>query len=200
MAKMIQMTTESEKVESMMIKQSAQTIENTVNRIAKIIGGLKTFARDSGNEEVSLVKVSFILEETIPFCAEKFKNKDVDLRIHYDHSVEIQCRPVQISQVILNLLNNAYDAIADLEEKWVELKVQKTEHSVLISVTDSGDGISEEVEQKMMLPFFTTKSLGRGTGLGLSISAGIIESHKGKLYYDRSSSKTKFVVELPFDY
>jgi signal transduction histidine kinase len=75
--------------------------------------------------------------------------------------------------------------------------VVHVENICKISVTDSGEGIGPEVLEKIMMPFFTTKEVGKGTGLGLSISKGIIEDHKGKLYYDPTNPNTSFVIELP---
>jgi signal transduction histidine kinase len=66
----------------------------------------------------------------------------------------------------------------------------------MIRVTDSGAGISQDVVDQIMLPFFTTKEVGKGTGLGLSISKGIIEAHEGKFYYELNEGHTSFVLEL----
>ena len=74
----------------------------------------------------------------------------------------------------------------------------KKDELLEISVVDSGNGITEEIAQKIMQPFFTTKEVGKGTGLGLSISRGILEKHGGELYPDIKSLNTRFVIQLPF--
>jgi C4-dicarboxylate-specific signal transduction histidine kinase len=112
-------------------------------------------------------------------------------------SLEIECRDIEISQVLLNLLNNAYDAVTDKEDKWVRIDVKETESAAIITVTDSGPGIPENIRNKITQPFFTTKELGKGTGLGLSISLGIVGAHQGNLTLDTHSSHTCFVVTLP---
>lgn len=104
---------------------------------------------------------------------------------------------MQISQVLLNLINNAADAIADLPEKKITLKIKKVTHFVEISVVDSGLGIDPAIAEKMMQPFFTTKEVGKGTGLGLSISKGIVEKHKGFISFDFNAKNTTFVISLP---
>ena len=109
----------------------------------------------------------------------------------------IECRPSQISQALLNLLNNSFDAVANLSHAWVRLDVVERDGSVELSVTDSGKGIAPELREKILQPFFTTKELGQGVGLGLSISNGLIESHRGMLRMDTRSSNTRFVVTLP---
>lgn len=111
--------------------------------------------------------------------------------------LEVECRPTQISQVILNLLNNAHDAIGSLEEKWVMVSVTEIENDIEIRVTDSGSGIPEHVRMKIMEPFFTTKPVGKGTGLGLSVSLGILKAHRGSLVVDTESKNTCFVLRFP---
>ena len=102
-----------------------------------------------------------------------------------------------MSQVLLNLLFNARDAVRDLKDKWVRLEVMNLSDFVEFSVTDSGTGISNAVRERIMQPFFTTKDVGQGTGLGLSISRGIVEAHGGRLYYDEKSQHTRFVFVIP---
>jgi two-component system sensor histidine kinase HupT/HoxJ len=99
--------------------------------------------------------------------------------------------------VLLNLFNNAYDAVASHSERWVRLEARADGPEVEISVTDSGDGIPEAVRAKMFQPFFTTKAVGQGTGIGLSISCGIVAGHRGTLEVDTHSAHTRFVLRLP---
>ena len=104
---------------------------------------------------------------------------------------------MEISQVLVNLLINALDAVQSLKEKWVRLEVDHQEDSVTVAVTDSGAGIPPEINDRMFEPLFTTKPTGMGTGLGLSISKRIIERHGGTLMIDRSSPHTRFMVRSP---
>jgi len=98
---------------------------------------------------------------------------------------------------LLNLLNNAHDAIAHLPEKWVRVSVKALGDTVEIRVRDSGRGIPPDIAQKIFQPFFTTKEIGKGTGMGLSISLGIIKAHSGRLTLDESEPNTCFVLSLP---
>ena len=109
----------------------------------------------------------------------------------------MQCRATQISQVLLNLLNNACDAIRDLPEKWIRIGYEESVAGFELSVTDSGTGIDRAILDKLFQPFFTTKGVNVGTGLGLSISKGIAESHGGSLEYDSSCPNTRFILSLP---
>ena len=126
-----------------------------------------------------------------------FYTHGVNLEYVAATDVDIDCRAGEIVQVLLNLLNNAYDAISESSEKWIKVELKKEPKSIAIWVTDSGGGIPTEVQKKIMQPFFTTKEVGKGTGLGLSISRGIIESHHGQLILDTSSANTCFIIKLP---
>ena len=174
-------------------------IISMVNRIAKIVSGLKSFSRDASRDTVEEVLITKVIEDAVLFCKERFHSHSIDLIINMkaDPSTSIIGRSTELSQVLLNLLNNAHDAVVQLDQKWVELKVETAFEKLILSVTDSGTGIPKWVADKMMQPFFTTKEFGKGTGLGLSISKGIVEAHGGVLSYDGTSEHTRFIIELP---
>lgn len=179
-----------------------EIIERTIGRIAKIVKGLKTFARDAEKDPFVNFKVKDIIEETISFCEARFKNYGVDFKfdilVSEADNLTLDCRPTQISQVLLNALNNSYDAIFELEDKWITLSVEKKETILIFKITDSGAGIPKDIQNKLMQPFFTTKDVGKGTGLGLSLSRGIIESHQGRFYFNFSHpTNTQLIIELP---
>ena len=123
----------------------------------------------------------------------------MELKHNLDSSrdVELLCDRVQISQIIINLVSNAIDAISLLDEKWVEIKLEYTEKFCEIRVIDSGGGLSPEIQDKIFDPFFTSKSVGKGTGLGLSVSVSIADAHSGKLFVDNDYKNTCFCLRLP---
>jgi len=178
--------------------KSLETAEKTVFRIAAIINGLRYFSRDGSKDPFKSISVNNLLDETLSFCRERFKNHGVDLQLPNGiDNLQLECRPVEISQVLLNLLNNAYDAACGAQNKWVAIEVRDSGAMIELSVSDSGSGIQPQIRDKIMQPFFTTKGVGKGTGLGLSISIGIIESHKGTLVLDPTAEHTRFIVKLP---
>lgn len=174
-------------------------IVDTSNRIAKVIKGLQSFSRNAERDPLEVISASQPVEDAVELSKERFRNHGVELRIvpFPEKPLKVSGRPAQLTQVLLNLLNNAFDAVAARSEKWVEVVISCADDVVRIGVTDSGPGFSEAVSEKIMQPFFTTKEVGKGTGLGLSISKGIIEDHNGRLYFDPRSPRTCFVVELP---
>jgi signal transduction histidine kinase len=181
------------------IRKRASKIESTAMRIAKIISGLRAFSRDGSSDKPQLVSVEKLVNETLDFCRERFVSHGIDLLIEpMPEGLSFECRETEISQVLLNLLNNAHDAVEQLVEKWVRIEVKRDLNGyIVIRVVDSGNGISPEIREKLFQPFFTTKEVGRGTGLGLSVSQGIVKGHKGELIIDGLSAHTCFVLRLP---
>jgi PAS domain S-box-containing protein len=179
------------------LSKEISKIEQNSLRIVKIIKGLRTFSRHGEGDPFQVVTFKSLLDDVLELCYERFKYQGVLLKTSGDLDAELLCQETQLAQVLLNLINNAYDAVSTFTEPWVEVKVQKNEETVRISVTDSGHGISAEIAEKIMQPFFTTKEVGVGTGLGLSISKGIVEMHNGKFYLDQNCPNTSFVINLP---
>ncbi len=179
--------------------EGLEAIKSTTQRISKIISGLRFFARDGKSLPTQLTTIEAIVEDTFSFCKEKFSNHGVQLELKNDSisPLQLKCRSVEISQVLLNLLNNAFDSIESQKNKWVRVGIADKNDFIELTVTDSGLGISKEIQDKIMQPFFTTKPVGKGTGLGLSISRGIIESHQGKLFLNADTPNTCFTILLP---
>jgi signal transduction histidine kinase len=172
-------------------------ITKMVQRIVAIIRGLKNFSRSGEADPFTRQSLDSIVNESIALCSERFKSANIPLTIELCSEAWINCRPSQISQIILNLLNNAFDAVEKHQTPWVKLSAQLTEDQIVIRCTDSGTGIPQEIAAKMMQPFFTTKPIGQGTGLGLSISFGIARDHGGELKINTDSPNTEFALTLP---
>lgn len=166
-------------------------------RIVKIINGLKLISRDGGSDPMSEFSLFSMIDEIKLLTEMKIKVHAIDLEISMPSSLENVCgREVQISQVLVNLINNAVDAISLNQEKWIKVEVIDLESFIQVRVTDSGNGIPKELQEKIMNPFFTTKEVGKGTGLGLSISKGIIKDHGGEFFYNDAHPNTQFVFTL----
>lgn len=181
-----------------LMNRHIETMERTAARIARIVNALRTFSRDGDSDPFEVTNVSQILDETVALCGSRFLNHGIELHVtKVPIEFTIDARAVQISQVLLNLLSNAFDAVSVLDEKWVRLEVRSNGRHIEFVVTDSGNGIPEAIRAKLTQPFFTTKEIGVGTGLGLSIASGIVLSHRGTLEVDETSSNTCFVVRLP---
>lgn len=170
----------------------------TIDRIAKIIKGLRTFARSGELEPFQSYSVQEAIEDALILCGDRFHTENVELNWEIPpETLMIECRPVEIIQVLLNLMGNALDAVSSLQERWVRLQVTHTPDFVQFRVTDSGPGIDPIILDKIFQPFFTTKDIGKGTGIGLSISMGIVKGHNGRLFVDPGALNTCFVIEIP---
>lgn len=180
------------------IAAAAVKIEDTALRISKIVRALRSFARDAEADPFQLTAVQDIMADARDLCSERFRKLRVELKAEAcPPGLKIECRPVQISQVLLNLLSNAFDAVANAKTREVTVACLDGGSHVDFVVTDSGPGVSSENRNRIFNPFFTTKSVGQGTGLGLSLSKGIAESHHGALFLDLASTRTRFVLRLP---
>ncbi|MBL7671749.1 MAG: GHKL domain-containing protein [Bdellovibrionaceae bacterium] len=182
------------------IKAGLEKITETAVRISKIIKGLRALSRGGNHEAFSEVYVNSVISSTLELCEQSVKNKDINIRpVQNTADPRFECRPVQISQVLLNLINNAVDEIKNLpfEERWVEIRVKDLGEQVLVQVLNGGPKVSEEVANKMFQPFFTTKGAGEGTGLGLSISKQIMSSHSGQIQVDLSEANTCVALTFP---
>lgn len=176
---------------------SSEKIISTVNRISKIIKGLRTFSRDGRQDPFSKENLNSILTDATQLTAAKVKNFGINLQVVLADDLQLECRPTQIAQVLVNLIQNSADAIEGKAEKWIRIEARVLKQNIEIQITDSGDGIPGDVVERLFQPFFTTKAIGKGTGLGLSISKGIIESHHGKMFVDQACKNTRFVIQLP---
>ncbi len=188
---------DEEPVDRRMLKEMASSIEETSVRIATIVKGLRTLTRNENKDPLVQTEMKKIIEDTLAFCADKFRLGGVKIILDpVPPEAHAPCHPGQISQVLLNLLNNAFDAIETSAERWIRITVENRADSIAISVTDSGNGIPPAIQQKLFQNFFTTKKQGKGTGLGLGISRKIAESHGGSLTLDSQCENTRFIIKV----
>jgi signal transduction histidine kinase len=180
--------------------KSTGTIVKTVNRIGNIVRGLKNISRDASAENAEDVALLSIFTDVVSLCEERFKNSGVKLLVDFTNPMfetHLNCYQIQLSQVFLNLLNNSFDAVVNLADRWVKIEVEKNDSWIIIHIIDSGNGIPTEIQEKIFQPFFTTKEIGKGTGLGLSLVHSIIQYHSGQIYCDNGYKNTCFTVKLP---
>lgn len=181
-----------------LVKDIAQTLEDCfegARRVRDIVSNLKTTSRlDSAKQERADITEG--IESTIRLLGQYFRQDKVVLHREYGELPKIDCYPGQLSQVWMNLLVNAAQAMNSHGEMWITSRIEKGR--AVIKIRDNGPGIPEEVITKIFDPFFTTKVVGEGTGLGLSIVHGIIERHGGEIRVESEVGVgTTFTIELP---
>ncbi len=189
-----------EAINAAQVRMVSDKIRTATDRISKIVQGLRRFSRDGSRDPLEMASISTILDETLSLCQQKIHSHEITVTTKFtDKDLLVPCRPVEISQVLLNLLNNAVDALEESTRKEIviEVRVQKNQDEVHILVRNSGPQIPAALREKIMQPFFSTKPVGKGTGLGLSIAKTIMAGHRGRLEIDASQEETCFVMALP---
>jgi C4-dicarboxylate-specific signal transduction histidine kinase len=185
------------KMDNLKIISEIQDIDNTIEPITKIVQGLKLISRDSEFDPIEDVLISEVVQDTLNLCQEKFKYGGIELSVNSSLFPDtiVLGRSAQLSQVLLNILNNAYDAIYEEKEKWISISIEASDKYAFIKVKNSGPRISEDIIDKIMDPFFTTKAVGLGTGLGLSVSKRIMEKLNGDFYLEEKAKNTVFCIK-----
>ncbi|MCB0379416.1 MAG: PAS domain-containing sensor histidine kinase [Bdellovibrionales bacterium] len=179
-------------------KESIGKMIHSVDRMSKIIRGLKSYARDGSHDAKEPFDLTMLVTDILEISKQKCQRFGIEVKTQgLDHPVMLMGRETEVGQVVVNLFNNACDAIRDLEKRWISLEVKKTKDLVEFCVRDSGSGIPLPVQHKMFDPFFTTKEVGKGTGLGLSIYASIVKRHGGELFIKNGEANTCICASFP---
>ncbi|WP_209399762.1 sensor histidine kinase [Pseudozobellia sp. WGM2] len=148
-------------------------------------------------QEMNEIAINPLIENVLNLLKPSFRTKNIQLKKSFSHeTIAIKADTVQLTQVLFNLIMNAiyYSPIGGK----IELNIQQSPKNVQLTISDEGEGISKENEDKVFEPFFTTKPLGDGSGLGLSVVHGIINSHQGKIRHEPNKpTGTIFTVDFP---
>jgi len=182
-------------------------------RIEKIVKSLRTFSR-LDEAEMKRVDIHEGIESTLMLLQNRLtsrgKNPPINVVRNYSDLPTVECYAGQLNQVIINLLNNAIEALEERDKKRTPQEICQhpstikistylsPEGDIVIAIADNGPGIPESIRPRIFDPFFTTKPVGKGTGLGLSISHSIIERHGGEITcFSTPGEGTEFMIEIP---
>jgi signal transduction histidine kinase len=191
------------------IKENEQKINQHGKRADAIVKGMLQHSQSSSGVKEP-TDINALADEYLRLAYHGLKAKDksfnATLKTAFDPTVgQIKIIPQDIGRVLLNLYNNAFYAVAEKKKQSVEgyeplvsVSTKLINGDVEISVSDNGNGIPEQVRDKVFQPFFTTKPTGQGTGLGLSLSYDIIKAHQGKINIRNSpGTGVEFIITLP---
>ncbi|KAF0132062.1 MAG: Response regulator receiver domain protein [Bacteroidetes bacterium] len=181
-------------------------------RADAIVKGMLQHSRSS-NGQKELTDINVLCDEYLRLAFHGIRAKDnsfnADFKTEFDASLpEINIVPQDIGRVLLNLINNAFYAVAekqrnlsDLDSNYEPTVIFSTKslgESIEVSVKDNANGIPEEIKNKIFQPFFTTKPTGEGTGLGLSLAYDIVKAHGGEIKIETKENEgTTFIIQLP---
>jgi len=179
----------------------SRNISDQVARSSNIINHLREFGRKS-DFHVYPVNLNEPIRDVFTMLGQQLKLRNIDVRLDLAESLpEIQGDTNRLEQVFLNLVTNARDAMETMpadKEKILTISTRRQEDSVVAEVSDTGEGMSEQTQQKIFEPFFTTKDVGKGTGLGLSISYNLVKDFNGDIEVDSVLGEgTTFRVTFP---
>lgn len=187
-----------------------QTLDVATHRLTKIIDGMRNFSYMDGNHSQP-ANLHECIDSTLLILDNRIR-KGIQVNKNYTELPQVKCYSGQLSQVLMNLIVNALDALMekvenpDNEDSWkptIEIttarKIINQNHWISIKIADNGPGIKPEIQQRIFDNFFTTKPVGKGTGLGLAISHQIItEKHRGQLNFTSTLGiGTEFEILLP---
>jgi len=181
------------------VLKATDKIINTSQRIARITRGLRMLSKDAEIEPFTNISFLSILEPCLDITKSKVRTYDIKVEVlNQESDVALFGNEIQLGQVMMNLVSNAIDAVIMADgPRWIEIQYKPSFEWLDIFVMDSGPGVNEEIIDRIMDPFVTTKESDQGTGLGLSISKKIVELHNGSLILLEDTKHTTFRVRFP---
>jgi C4-dicarboxylate-specific signal transduction histidine kinase len=184
----------------------ANDIVTNVERAAGVIKHVRDFARQSELVH-SKVKINDPVRDVFKVLGHQLKMHDIDVALDLDPAIpDIMAEHNRLEQVFINLVSNAIDAMDEKSSqpglqnttKRLSIKSFAESDQVVVQVSDTGTGMSEEIKNKIFEPFFTTKKVGKGTGLGVSISYGIVKDYNGSIEIESEPGQgTTFTLKFP---
>ncbi|NES73188.1 MAG: GHKL domain-containing protein, partial [Okeania sp. SIO2D1] len=178
------------------VKKSAKTINTAINRAAKVVFALKSYARYDDSGEKVKSQITNEIETVLTLYHNQLKH-GVEVIRNYEEVDSIYCYPDELNQVWTNIIHNSLQAMKNMGK--LEINVKQREEQVLVSITDSGEGIAPEIKEKIFTPFFTTKPTGEGSGMGLDIVKRIVDKHQGNITVASVPGQTTFTISLPIN-
>jgi len=185
--------------------EDLQDVVNQVNKMADIIDHMRIFTRSSEGTVHEAIDINSIVEGAFKLLGQQLKNHNIEVVEDLGSDLpKVVGDPNRLEQVFLNLVSNARNAITGGGKEKMRIGIRtyaantNGDYSVVMEVSDNGDGVPEQAREKIFQPFFTTSARGKGTGLGLSVSSQIIEEHRGRIELDSTMGEgTTFRVILP---
>ena len=186
----------------------AKDIIDNVTRAAGVIKHVRDFSRQS-ERDLKKLTINDPIRDVFKVLGHQITIHSIQVKLELDPEIpEIRAEHNRLEQVFINLVTNAIDSMdenadkAEKEgrkaEKTLRIKTYAMENQVVVEVSDTGLGMSEEVKQKIFEPFFTTKETGKGTGLGTSISFGIVKDYGGTIEIESEYGKgATFIIRFP---
>ena len=176
------------------LQEGTHIITTATERASKVVFALKTYARYDKSDAMSRTNLIDGIETVLTLYYNQLKHA-IEVQRHYQDLPPVLCYPDELNQVWTNLIHNSLQAMKN--HGTLTIDVRQEENQAFVSITDTGIGIPEEIQEKIFEPFFTTKPAGEGSGLGLDIVKKIVDKHHGNIDVESQPGKTIFRVRLP---
>ncbi|MET3029465.1 ATP-binding protein [Flavobacterium sp. UW10123] len=175
------------------IKNSVQTMLRRSDHLQKFVEGYRKLAMlpSPKKEKAELL---YLVENCIEVMNPLFRKNKIEVINGVTQNYLINVDSQQLEQVLINLLTNSINALENSNQKQISISAEAKNNRIFIKVSDSGKGIEKEIEDKIFLPFFTTRT--EGAGIGLTLSKNIIEAHGGYISHKSENGKTVFEISL----
>ncbi|MFV3289496.1 sensor histidine kinase [Pseudomonas sp. NY11955] len=180
-------------------RQALEPLEQMLTRMAALTSHLKTFARNSPVGLRERLDLATVVDQALHLLEARIRSEEVEVALYLARPAWVRGDAIRLEQVLINLLRNALDAMADKRYKRLEIRIEPDQALWRLSVLDSGGGIAEADLAKVFDPFFTTKPVGEGLGLGLAISYGIVHEAGGQLQAENLPGGARLSLTLPRD-
>jgi len=180
-----------------------QRIDASTTSASTTVKSLGYLTRGINLESPEIFKIHEVIEVVKDLNKKKFLLKNIEIEISETEQVknyQVYASKGQVIQVLINLLNNSFDAVQNELSSWVKITydLQASRDFLLVKVTDSGLTLNLKNRHNFFKPLYTTKDVGDGQGLGLSLAKTIMKKNSGDLYLDQTSHHTTFVVKIPY--
>jgi signal transduction histidine kinase len=176
------------------LQTSTQTISMATDRADKVIFALKSFSHYDRSGQKTETNLSEGIETVLTLYHSQLKHHVTVIK-NYSDLPPVLCYPDELNQVWTNLIHNALQAMNNKGTLQIDTILQ--DNHVVVSITDSGAGIPDDIKSQIFAPFFTTKPAGEGSGLGLDIVKKIVDKHEGKIEVTSQPGQTTFSVFIP---
>ncbi len=188
------------KVDQERSEKYADRIIKQVNRVERIVTQLNIFGRDDKYVETGCYDINDIITNALVLVEHQFSANGVSLQHRLAGGLSpVRCNLIEMESVLINLLNNARQAVeSNTGNKVVTVESDQDDDHLYIRVEDNGCGIPDAIRHKIFDPFFTTKEIGKGTGIGLSMCYGIVHKYGGTIEIDPDiETGSRFCISMP---
>jgi signal transduction histidine kinase len=180
-------------------KEEMERILFNVDRITKIVTSLQTMTKNSSTEPLSSERLDVVIAEFSQLVSSSIIENSIQMKISNVPKVKVKIRKNELIRALDNIIENSITALRNSKTKQITISFLLEPGLVKINIQDTGPGVPENIRNRTMDPFFTTKEVGQGYGLGLSLARAVVESFQGHLACLPSVSGAHFQIQLPIE-